>query len=171
MKEALYMRVNSLEIEVFERTPAVAITRGHRNYEDEEEGPEEEEPEEEEPEEGDEEDEPEEMLWRSSTTFDYDGTVRIIVKGGPSAAVRQLRDASDSVPGEVAKAVSPAYHFVRNNPEQLGLQLYARLLNSSPPRAIARVIRRLKRIRPRLGWVLFALAYLALGEARLERSH
>jgi hypothetical protein len=55
------MRVNSLEIEVFELTPAVAVTMGRRNYEDEEE----------EPEEGDEEDEPEEMLWRSSTTFDY----------------------------------------------------------------------------------------------------
>jgi hypothetical protein len=94
------MRVNSLEVEVFELTPTVAVTRSHRSYEDEEEGPEEEEPEEEEPEEGDEEDEPEEMFWRSSTTFDYDVTARTIVKGGPSAAVRQLRDASDSVFGE-----------------------------------------------------------------------
>jgi hypothetical protein len=51
---------------------------GRRDYEDEEEGPEEEEFEEEDPEEGDEEDEPEEMLWRSSTTVDYDGTVRTI---------------------------------------------------------------------------------------------
>jgi hypothetical protein len=138
------MRVNSLEIEVFELTPAVAVTMGRRNYEDEEEGPEEEEPEEEEPEESDEEDEPEEMLWRSSTTFDYDGTVRTMVKGEPSAAVRQLRDASDSVSGEVAKAISLACHIVRNNPEQLGLQLYARLLNSSPPRAIAKVIQKTK---------------------------
>lgn len=72
------MRVNSLEIEVFELTPAVAVTMGRRDYEDEEEGPEEEEFEEEDPEEGDEEDEPEEMLWRSSTTVDYDGTVRTI---------------------------------------------------------------------------------------------
>ena len=89
------MRINSLEIEVFELTPAVAVTMGRRNYEDEEE-----EPEEEEPEEGDEEDEPEEMFWRSSTTFDYNGTVRTIVQEEPSAAVRQLRDASDSVFGE-----------------------------------------------------------------------
>jgi cobalamin biosynthesis protein CobT len=101
------MRINSLEIEVFELTPAVAVTRGPRNYQDEEEGleeeeseeeeSEEEESEEEEPEEGDEEDEPKEVPWRSSTTFDYDGTVRTRVKGRPSAAVRQLRDASDSV--------------------------------------------------------------------------
>ena len=94
------MRINSLEIEVFELTPAVAVTRGPRNYQDEEEGLEEEESEEEEPEEGDEEDEPKEMPWRSSTTFDYDDTVRTRVKGRPSAAVRQLRDASDSVFGE-----------------------------------------------------------------------
>jgi hypothetical protein len=120
------MGVNSLEIEVFELTPVVAVTMGRRNYEDEEEEPEEEEPEEEEPEEGDEENEPEEILWRSSTTFDYDGTVRTIVKGEPGAAVRQLRDASDSISGEVAKAISMAHHIVRNNPEQLGLQLYAR---------------------------------------------
>ena len=75
------MRANSLEIEVFELNPAVAVTRSHRNYEDEEDGPEEEETEEEEPEEGDEEDEPEEMRWRSSTAFDYDDTVPTIVKG------------------------------------------------------------------------------------------
>jgi hypothetical protein len=56
------MRVNSLEIEVFELSPAVAVTMGRRDYGDEEEGPEEEEFEEEDPEEGDEEDEPEEML-------------------------------------------------------------------------------------------------------------
>ena len=73
-------------------------------------------PEEEEPEEGDEEDEPEEMLWRSSTTFDYDGTVQIIVKEELCAAVRQLRDASDSVSGEVAKAIRLAQHVVRNSP-------------------------------------------------------
>ncbi len=73
------MRINSLEIENFEFTSAIAVTRGHINYEDEEEGPEEEEPEEEEPEEGDEEDEPKEIVWRSSTTFDYDGTVQTIV--------------------------------------------------------------------------------------------
>ncbi len=91
------MRINSLEIETFELTPDVAVTRGHRNYEDEGE-----ESEEEEPEEGDEEGEPEEILWSSSTTFDYDGTVRTRIKGGPSATVRQLRDAGDSVSGEVA---------------------------------------------------------------------
>ena len=73
------MRINSLEIEIFEFTPAIAVTRGHINYEDEEEGHEEEEPEEEEPEEGDEEDEPKEIVWRSSTTFDYDGTMRTII--------------------------------------------------------------------------------------------
>ena len=70
------MRINSLDIEVFELTPAVAVTRGRRNYQDEEDGLEEEEPEEEEPEEGGEEDEPKEMLWRSSTAFEYDGTVQ-----------------------------------------------------------------------------------------------
>ena len=37
------MRINGLEIGVFEFIPAVAVTRGHRNYEDEEEEPEEEE--------------------------------------------------------------------------------------------------------------------------------
>ena len=75
------MRIKSLEIEVFELTPAVAVTRGHIDYEDEEEGPEEEEPEE-----GDEEDEPKEMVWRSSTTFDYDDTGRTIIAlaGSPS---------------------------------------------------------------------------------------
>jgi len=52
------MRVNSLEIEVFELNPAVAVTMGRRDYGDEEEGPEEEELEGEDPEEGDEEDEP-----------------------------------------------------------------------------------------------------------------
>jgi hypothetical protein len=56
------MRVNRLEIEVSGLTPAVAVTMGRRDYEDEEEGPEEKEFEEEDPEEGDEEDEPEEML-------------------------------------------------------------------------------------------------------------
>jgi len=106
------MRVNSLEIEVFELNPAVAVTMGRRDYGDEEEGPEEEELEGEDPEEGDEEDEPEEMLWRSSTTVDYDGTVRTIVKEDPSAAIRQLRGASDSVSGEVAKAISLAHHIV-----------------------------------------------------------
>jgi hypothetical protein len=106
------MRVNSLEIEVSELTPAVAVTMGRRDYEDEDEGPAEEEFEEEDPEEGDEEDEPEEMLWRSSTTFDYDGPVRTIVNEAPCAAVRQLRDASHSVSGEVAKAISLAYHIV-----------------------------------------------------------
>ena len=106
------MRVNSLEIEVFELSLTVAVTMGRRDYGDEEEGPEEEEFEEEDPEEGDEEDEPEEMLWRSSTTFDYDGTVRTTVKRGPSATVRQLRDAGDSISGEVAKAISLAHHIV-----------------------------------------------------------
>jgi len=77
------MRISSLEIEVFELTPAVAVTRSHRSYEDEEEGPEEEESEEEEPEGDEEENEPAEMLWRSS------------------ASVRR-RDASDSVSGEGA---------------------------------------------------------------------
>jgi hypothetical protein len=105
------MRVNSLEIEVFELTPAVAVTMGRGDYEDEE-GPEEEEFEEEDPEEGDEEDEPEEMLWRSSTTFDYDGTVQTKVKRGPIAAVRRLRDAGDSISREVAKAISLAHHIV-----------------------------------------------------------
>ncbi len=103
------MRVSGLEIEVFELSPAVAVTMGRRDYGDEEETPEEEEFEEEDPEEGDEEDEPEEMLWRSSTTFDYDGTVRTIVKEDPCAAVRQLRDAGDSVFGEVqGPSVRPA---------------------------------------------------------------
>jgi ribosomal protein L12E/L44/L45/RPP1/RPP2 len=73
------MRVNSLETEVFELAPAIAVTRGPRNYADEEEVLEEQESEEEEPEEGDEEEEPKEMPWRSSTTFDYDGTLRSIV--------------------------------------------------------------------------------------------
>ncbi len=79
------MRIKSLEIEVFELSPAVVVTMGHRNYEDEEED-EEEEPEEEKPEEGDEEDEPKEMVWRSSTTFDYDDTGRTIIAlaGSPS---------------------------------------------------------------------------------------
>jgi hypothetical protein len=85
------MRINSLEVGIFEFTPAVAVTRGHRNYEDEEEGSEEEEPEEEEPEEGDEEDEPKEMLWRSSTTCDYDGTARTRAKGGFRASLLILR--------------------------------------------------------------------------------
>ena len=95
------MRINSLEIEVLELTPASAVTRSHRTYEDEEEGPEEQEYEAEEPEEGDEEDEPEEMLWRSATAFAYDGTVRSIIKRRPSAVVGQLPDASDSVSGKV----------------------------------------------------------------------
>jgi hypothetical protein len=78
------MRINSVGIEAFELTPAVAITRSHRSHVDEEEGPEEEEFEEEEPEEGEEEEEPEEIhSWRSSTTFAYGGTVQTLVKGEP----------------------------------------------------------------------------------------
>jgi hypothetical protein len=54
------MRVKSREIKVYRLAPTVAMTKGRKDYEDEEEEPEEEEPEEEEPEEDGEEDEPEE---------------------------------------------------------------------------------------------------------------
>jgi len=64
------MRVNTFAVDVFGLAPAVALTRGHRSYEDDEEESEEEESEEEEPEEDEEEGEPEEILWRSATTFD-----------------------------------------------------------------------------------------------------
>ena len=57
---SLYMRVKSREIKVYRLAPTVAMTKGRKDYEDEEEEPEEEEPEEEEPEEDGEEDEPEE---------------------------------------------------------------------------------------------------------------
>jgi hypothetical protein len=60
------MNVNTFEGDVFGFTPAVALARGHRSYEDEEEEPEAEDPEQEEREEDEEEGEPEEILWRSS---------------------------------------------------------------------------------------------------------
>jgi len=65
------MRVSAFEVDVFGLASAVALTRDHRSYEDDEE-----ESEEEEPEEDEEEGEPEEILWRTSATFDCDGMVR-----------------------------------------------------------------------------------------------
>ena len=71
------MKVNTFEVDVFGLSPAVALTRGHRSYQDEEGESGEEEPEEGEAEEdGEEEDEPAEIHGKSSTTFDCAGTVR-----------------------------------------------------------------------------------------------
>jgi hypothetical protein len=75
------MRVNTLEVDVFAIASAVALARSHRSYEGVEEESAEEEPEEREPDEDEEEGEPEEILWKSATTFVVMAWDEIIVKG------------------------------------------------------------------------------------------